>query len=259
MVVIDRKILVLSVIFCSYIYHCFFIADVKAKPIVADLAIRSVDINHDFNGINILLFGARNDAGKIVVLLRGPERNYIVRKKEKIGGLLWMNKKSVEFENVSSLYAIASTVDLSEIQNDNLLKRFEMSVDNIKINAIPEHHSIKSKKTISEFSEAFKRLKIDSGLYDPEIKPISFWGETLFRTSLKFHKNLEDGWYTAEVYLIQDGVLSAMQSTPIKVSKIGFEALIFDLAHKNSLLYGLLCVFMAISAGWGASKIFGRV
>jgi len=249
------RYIVLGIFMCSI----FFANDAKSKPIVADLAIRSVDINHDFNGINILMFGARNDTGKIVVLLRGPDRNYIVRKKEKIGGLLWMNKKSVEFEDVSSLYAIASTNALSEIQNDNLLKRLEMSIDNIEINAIPEHHSIKSKKTISEFREAFKRLKIDSGLYDSEIQPISFWGETLFRTSLKFHKNLEDGLYTAEVYLIQDGVLSAMQSTPIKVSKIGFEAIIFDLAHKNSLLYGFLCVFMAISAGWSASKIFGRV
>jgi hypothetical protein len=41
------------------------------------------------------------------------------------------------------------------------------------------------------------------------------------------------------------------------VNKDGLERWIFNLAHEQPLLYGLLALFLAISAGWGASAGFG--
>lgn len=229
-----------------------------ARPIVADLAVRSVDIDHDFNGMDILLFGARNDVGRIVVLLKGENRNYTVRKKEKIGGLIWMNKDYVEFKDVPSLYALAATHPLQEIKNTELLRQLGIGLDNIPIEAVPEHHSTRSKETLQLFRQALVKDRLDNQLYSGELAPVSFWEETLFRSMLHFPKNLERGWYTAEIYLFNDERLVAVQSTPIHVSKTGFEAFIFDLAHKNRLLYGILAVAIAILAGWTASRVMGR-
>ncbi len=229
-----------------------------ARPIVADLAIRSVDIDHDFNGIDILLFGARNDIGRIVVLLKGENRNYMVRKKEKVGGLIWMNKDHVEFKDVPSLYAVAATNPLHEIKNTELLHQLGIGLENIPIDAVPEHHSTRPKETLDVFRQALIKHKLDTKLYANEIAPVSFWEETLFRSMLRFPKNLERGWYTAEIYLFNDERLVAVQSTPIHVSKTGFEAFIFDLAHKNRLLYGILAVGIAVLAGWTASRVMGR-
>lgn len=47
---------------------------VSAKPIVADLALRSIEIDTNFTGIDILLFGARDDAGDIVIVVRGQKK-----------------------------------------------------------------------------------------------------------------------------------------------------------------------------------------
>ena len=44
----------------------------------------------------------------------------------------------------------------------------------------------------------------------------------------------------------------------MQVKKIGFEQFTYDLAHKNSLLYGFLAVFVAIATGWLASVVFGK-
>src|SRR5580698_5947823 len=58
-----------------------------AAPLVADLSNYRIDIDSGFNGTRIFLFGARNDNGDIAVVIRGPQKDYIVRKKKEIAGL----------------------------------------------------------------------------------------------------------------------------------------------------------------------------
>ncbi len=241
-------------------FIAIFSFNVVAKPIVADLAIRSVDIDHNFTGLDILMFGARNKTGRIVVILRGPKKSYMVRKKERVAGV-WVNSKSIEFHNVNSLYDVASTDSLFEIKNTALLSDLEIGLNNLVFETDSESDST----VIEEFKQAliFNKqennqytLGYESSLeYNPEI---FFWDEALFRTILKFPKNIEDGAYTAEVYLFHDGILSAVQSTPIVVKKIGFEAFIYNLAHTHSFFYGIICIFMALIAGWLGSALFGR-
>ncbi len=233
----------------------FSISPAQAKPIVADLAIRQVDIDHNFAGLDILMFGARNDTGRIVVVLRGPEKNYIVRRKEKVGGI-WINRNSVPFNNVSSFYAISATHGLEDIKNDTLLDMLGVGVENIRLDTEFKHRTAPD---IGDYRKAFIRNRQNEGLYTAAIAPVTFWETTLFRTVLKFPKNIGRGKYTAEVYLFNGGQLTSMQSTPVNVSKVGFEAFISDFAHEHAVMYGLLCVAMALLAGWGANVIFGRI
>lgn len=224
----------------------------SARPIVADLAVRSIDIDHDFTGIDILLFGARNDVGDIVVVVRGPEKPYIVRKKDRVFGI-WTNTESITFNNAFQFYSIASTKPLEELKNNSLLHSLGIGIENLNPS------TISTNETAIEFRNAFIQKKREQALYSNKIEKITFWGETLFRTVLKFPQNIPRGWYTVETYLFNDGQLSSMQSTPIHVSKIGFEAFMFDFAHRFSVLYGVLAIIIAIFAGFMASWIFRRV
>ncbi len=224
-----------------------------ARPVVADLAIRAIEIDHNFNGVDILLFGAREDIGDIIVVARGPEQNYSVRKKERVMGI-WANTSEALFNRAYGYYAVASSKPLDALKNDALL-----SALGIGINHLPFYSPTRGKESaesLGEFRQAFIRQKQAKGLYAGELERISFWGETLFRTVLKFPKNIMKGKYTVEVYLFNDGQLTAMQSTPIKVSKTGFEAYVYDIAHRRPLLYGMVAVVIALAAGWLASFIF---
>jgi len=227
---------------------------VEARPLDADLTIRSIDIDHDFSGINIILFGARNAPGNIVVALRGPDKNYVVRKKERTAGI-WVNTESTVFRDVESLYTLASTFDsFEDSKSPVLLSNMALGISNLDINGY-----VRGETPIDDFRKAFIDHMIDKKLYKSDIYEIGFWGETLFRTVLKFPKSISEGIYTAEIYLISDGELIAVQTTPIKVEKIGFEAFIYDLAHGHKLLYGVICILTALIAGWGASALFGRM
>jgi uncharacterized protein (TIGR02186 family) len=223
-----------------------------ARPVIADLSLRQVEIDSSFKGTEILLFGARNDAGDVVVVVRGPELSYVVRKKERVAGI-WANKKQAIFRDVNGFYVVAASRPLEEMKNNLLLTNLEIGMDNFKLNGDV------SDDTSAEFQKAFIDKQQHDKLYYPVVGEVSFIEDTLFRTIIKIPDNIPRGVYTAEIYLFSDGQLIGLQSTPLVVKKKGFDALVFDFAYKYPAAYGVLAVLIALTAGWGAGVLFRRV
>jgi hypothetical protein len=84
------------------------------KPLMADLSTRHIDMHSGFTGIDVLLYGARNIKGDIIITLTGPTAQITLRKKEKIAGM-WMNTRQIHAKNVPAFYAIASTAPLKTL------------------------------------------------------------------------------------------------------------------------------------------------
>jgi uncharacterized protein (TIGR02186 family) len=225
-----------------------------ARPMVADLHPRKIEISHDFLGTEILVYGVRNDAGNIIVVVRGPKKKYLVREKKKIAGI-WLNGDALRFNDVSSFYSMAIMGDLNRIRNDNLLEKLAIGADNQKFFAIGK---AAKEVDVEKFTEALKAELAAQNLFNATPVNVSFWGETLFRSIIDFPKNVLPGVYNVDVYLFNDGLLSSVQSTPLIVDKVGFEAFVYDFAHKNSGIYGLVCVLLAILCGFAARFLFVR-
>ncbi|MDB2414555.1 TIGR02186 family protein [Rickettsiales bacterium] len=224
-----------------------------ARPLIADLSLRKISIDSGFTGTDILLFGARNDAGDVVVVVRGPKRPYIVRKKEKLAGI-WVNSKQVTFNDVQGFYTVASNRPLKDLKNSQLLESLEIGYENV---------SLINKNAGNLDVEPFKKALLDDKknkkLYNPTIEEVKFTGETLFRAIINFPENIQRGTYSAEVYLFSDGQLIGMQTTPLLVYKTGFDAWVFDFAHNSPALYGLSAILLALAGGWAAGLIFRKV
>jgi uncharacterized protein (TIGR02186 family) len=88
---------------------------------------------------------------------------------------------------------------------------------------------------------------------------ISFLGNQLFRTELRFPSNVPIGSYLIEVMLIRDGRLVSAQTTPLVISKSGVDAEIYQFAHAQSLAYGVSAVLVALLLGWFAYLIFRKI
>ena len=218
-------------------------APAQAAPLVADLSNYSIAMDANFSGTRLFLFGARSEPGDIVVVVRGPARNYMVRKKEEIAGI-WVNRDHMKFYHVPDFYALAASKPLSEIDRGNLLSQL----------AIGTNYLLHAPS--NEFEEAFLNYQVSRKLYTDIKEPIGFVGETLFKTVIEFPDNIPPGNYTAEIYLISDGELTGMQATPITVDKSGLDAAIYNFAHGSPGIYGLSCILLAVAAGWVASRIF---
>jgi hypothetical protein len=102
---------------------------------------------------------------------------------------------------------------------------------------------------INEFRIQFIDLLEQKKLYSVSTKPIDFLDETLFKLIIDFPKNILLGTYIIEVYLINNGSVLSFQSIPVYVNQVGVSAKISNFALNQSVLYGLIAVFLAIFVG----------
>jgi uncharacterized protein (TIGR02186 family) len=80
----------------------------------------------------------------------------------------------------------------------------------------------------------------------------------MFRTNIPLPANIPVGNYSVKSFLFQNGELVSQTEEVLRVGKIGFEQVTFELAREYSLIYGLLAVALAIFTGWLAGVIFRK-
>ena len=226
----------------------------RAAPLVADLSNHLIAITTDFTGTEVLLFGAVDGPGDVVVVVRGPVNDIAVRRKERIAGI-WVNRDNLEFLSVPSFYAVASTRPLGDILDDATRRRHAIGLDTLQFTVMPDGDADDPRA----FREALERIKTEQLLFWPDPIEVNFLGDTLFRTDIWFPSNVPIGSYVVEVLLVREGEVVSAQTTPLVISKIGIGADIFEYAHRRSFLYGLATVAMALLAGWIAHLVFRRI
>lgn len=224
-----------------------------ATPIVADISNYRIAMDSSFNGTRLFLFGARNDPGDVVVIVRGPNKNYIMRQKEPVAGI-WINSDRMKFYQMPSFYALAASKPLGNIEQGAIFKQLGIGEDHL----FAAMNTGDSPSRFGQFKKAFLRYQTTKNLYANNLQPLSFMGETLFKTVVDFPDNIPPGIYTAEIYLLSDGELAGMQSMPITVVKSGLDAFLYDTAHRFPALYGLAAIALALTVGWLGSRLFER-
>lgn len=224
-----------------------------ADPLVADLSKHLVAITTGFAGTDVLLFGAVDGEGEVVVVVRGPAKDEIVRRKDRQAGI-WINSGSARVDNAPSFYRVASTRPLAEIAPDSVLDRHQIGLDHLDL-AIDSRDG---GADVATYRDALVRLKQKKGLYGEKVEQIGFMSHRLFRTEIHFPANVPVGTYLVEVYLMADGDVVSAQTTPLVISKIGVGADLYDFAHQQAAAYGLIAIALAAAAGWLAAVAFKK-
>lgn len=246
----------MRVLLVVFALACAAPAKAQQVPLVADLSNHLVAITTGFSGTDVLLFGATDGPGDIVVVVRGPARDEVVRRKGRFGPI-WANADSVTFRAAPTYYRVASSRPLDEFASDALLARQQIGLENLRLLGADESRSAEQ---LAVFRDALVRLKTDENLYEQGLSDITLMSNRLFRTALHFPANVPTGTYMVEVYLFREGQITAAEIVPLTISKIGVGADIFDFAHGPlAFFYGLLAVLLAGSAGWTAGAVFRRV
>jgi uncharacterized protein (TIGR02186 family) len=225
-----------------------------AEPLVADLSNHLIAITTGFTGAQVLLFGATDGPGDVVVTVRGPTGRAIVRRKDRIFGI-WINSAAIDFDEVPNFYAVASSRPLDQLLTPDTVQKYNIGFDNLPIRPESDANAIAA----AEMLKALNRIKTAEDLYQPQAGKVTFLGDRLFRVDLPFPANVPTGSYLVEVLLIRDGQIASAQTTPLIVSKTGIGADIFEFAHRHAAAYGIICIVIALLAGWAAHLAFRRV
>jgi uncharacterized protein (TIGR02186 family) len=199
------------------------------------------------------MFGATEGTGDVVIIVRGPLSDATVRHKARVAGI-WVNRESMNFTNVPSYYALASSRPVDEIASPATLDLHEIGFDHLKLAVASDVNPT----DVPFFRSALIREKQQLGLYVRQAGKVAFLGTRLFRTNFYFPADVPTGSYLAEVLLLRNGQVASAQTTPLIISKIGVGATIFDFAHQNGAGYGAIAIVVALMAGWIAHLAFRR-
>jgi len=227
------------------------------ETVVAGLSRAAIEINTNFNGSEILIFGAVGRVSPppegaplhVIITVEGPDQPVTVRRKERRFGI-WMNIDAVEVDAAPTFYAVATTGPLNEVLTQTEDLRLQISVPRA-IRAVGVNVG-----DTDNFTDALIRIRGDSDLYQMNEGSVTLRDATLFDTSFRLPANLVEGDYRTRIFLTRNGEVVGSFSHDIAVRKVGLERFIYNLAHDRPLLYGILSLVIAIVAGWLASAVF---
>ena len=234
----------------------FLAAPAAAEEVVAGLSQNRISISTNFDGSEILIFGAvkreaviPDEPLQVAIAVTGPSVPVTVRRKEKRYGI-WINTDHVDVDRAPSFYAVATSAPWEDVFRDTEDLRYKVSI----------RRAIRSVgATISgsqDFTTALIRIREKNDLYQTNIGAVTLDEQTLFSTSVRLPANLTEGDYEARFFLTRGGRVVDSYTTTIAVQKVGLERFLFRLSRDNAVVYGLMSLAIAIAAGWGASAVF---
>ena len=231
----------------------------QAEEVVLGLSKKEVSITANFDGSEILIFGAikreapipEGDPLEVILTVEGPRAPVTVRKKDKRFGI-WVNTQAVEVDEAPSYYAIATSAPLDTSLKATEDLRYKISIPQA-IRSVGAPMDVADPQS---FSEAVIRIRTDNDAYQLRENTVELREATLFKTSIEMPANLTEGAYRTRIFLTRSGDVISEYETVIDVRKVGLERWLFSLSREQPLAYGLLSLAIAIFAGWAASAAF---
>ena len=232
------------------------------ETIVSGLSQNRVSITADFDGSEILIYGAvKRDTPppeggplEVIITVEGPATPVTVRRKGRVAGI-WVNNAQVQVDSAPSFYAVATTGPLNYILSDTENLRHGITIERV-IRAVGITAEAEQS---AEFLLALLRVRTNEDRYRVLEGKVELTEDTLFRADIVLPANLTEGEYKVRLFLLRDKRVIAQQERVIGVRKEGLERFIFNLAQERPLIYGLVSLLMAALAGWGASAAFRLV
>ena len=231
----------------------FLPLNAQAEQVVAALSQTRVSVNANFDGSEILVFGAikreaaipENSPLDVIITVSGPEHVETIRRKDRRFGI-WINVEAQVIGHTPTFYTVASTRALHNILPPLTDSLWKITADK---RILPGMRGLPAR-------EALIRLRENDDLYRTREGEVSLIEDTLFDTSIALPSNIVEGTYTTRIFLVRDGEVIDSYGTSINVQKVGIERWLYNLAYQNALIYGVMALAIAGLFGWGASQVF---
>ncbi len=233
------------------------------EQLITQVSSDEVAITSSFAGETLTLFGTVGpDPGAeqrfvegpyhVVITVTGPLQRRVARKKTNQLGI-WINTEQAEFEEFPSFYQVLSDARLETITNPITLAERAIPLDS---------RAIGKTKVPYPASEVFRlqlvRLMQGKGQFKLNEQGVTFRTDTFYFAQVSLPSDAPPGPYIAHTYLFKNGEIIAEKTNGFSVRKIGFERFLGLAARQQPLLYGLVCVVLALFTGWLGGVVFRR-
>ena len=219
-----------------------------------DISENNIKIETNFIGKEVIIFGILNDDQETIMTIKGPEKNALIQKKERILGF-WFNTKKITYNQIPSIFFIASSNEIEDILPTSTIIKEGLSFDYLLENKTSQRNFI-SDISLDTWKSNFVRIKKNKNLFkEYEIENID---NKLFQTRIFFPAKSIPGEYKVNVYQIKDNLILNNKEKVITLKKSGIGDQIYNFAHKNAAAYGLFAIIFAVLSGFLAATLFRR-
>ena len=219
-----------------------------------DISENNIKIETNFIGKEVIIFGILNNDQETIMTIKGPEKNVLIQKKERILGF-WFNTKKITYNQIPSIFFIASSNEIEDILPTSTIIKEELSFDYLLENKTSQRNFI-SDISLDTWKDNFVRIKKNKNLFkEYDIEKID---NKLFQTRIFFPAKSIPGEYKVKVYQIKNNLILNNKEKIITLKKSGVGSQIYNFAHKNAAAYGFFTIVFAVLSGLLAATLFRR-
>ena len=219
-----------------------------------DISDDNIKIETNFIGKEVIIFGILNDDQDTILTIKGPEKNAVIQKKERILGF-WFNTKQITYNQIPSIFFIASSNNIEDILPASTIIKEELSFNYLLENKTSQRNFI-SDVSLDTWKDNFVRIKKSKNLFkEYNVENID---NKLFQTRIFFPAKSIPGEYKVNVYQIENNLILNNKEKIITLKKSGIGSQIYNFAQKNAAAYGLFAIIFAVLSGFLAATLFRR-
>ncbi len=218
-----------------------------------DLDNPEVRISAFYNGTVVHATGTVPAGSEAVVRVSGHPEDLHLKKKGKMGGVLWMNVGDLTFANAPKVYMLYTSAGATSTLKDARLEySYGALLDRIEISPAGEDKAF--------WFDEFLKLKKKNSVYAEYPEAITFGreenGQRAFQVDLVVPPRMGEDDYTVEVFAVKDGRVIGKGARELRVRQVGFPKKLTSLAFDHSLAYGIFSVLIALAAGLVMGVVF---
>lgn len=234
---------------------CAAVLAAEAAPagaIKLSLEPASLVIGTFYAGQRVGLKGEIDANQQVILEIQGPREDATFDLKGRVGPF-WMNRGLVKVENAPSLYMLLLPQDAP---NESQLEGLELGMVHLKAGA----KVVAPGRDPNQLFTQFLDFKKAAGLYQQKAGAISYApadsGRRAFSASLDFPSALVAGEYQVIATVLRHGAAPSRLAKTYLVEDGPFLGLVKGLAFSHALLFGVLCVLIALFTGAVMGLVF---
>lgn len=221
--------------------------------IVVEPATNHVDITTDFAGADVKTYGVIDGPGDLIIKITGPRQDVTLSREIKWGPL-WIGGREVNVAGAPSLLYLYATKPIASILPPAEQDKYQLRLEGVRILIEPQLFE----NAADAWRQAFFRLKEKEGRYLEDDHAIKVIRNRLVVSDIVLPGDTEIGTYEIETLLIKSGKLVGHDVSHFDVRQIGIERSVWNAAHKNPWLFGIVCTLAAMVLGFTLNAVSHR-
>jgi len=219
---------------------------------------REVSLGIHYHGRVVHAEGTAPAGDKLALVCAGRREDLRLKKKEKVLGLLWLNRGEVHFASVPSLYLLDTSDELSRLASLEALNRLGVGCPALEAAAVgarpPDQQSHRLFAELLKLKQREKLFAVSAHgvLLQERPEGVEHWS-----ADLRLPTKLAPGDYEVRLFGFQQGQGKLLARQALEVRQVGAAAAIHSFARKQGLLYGIGAVLIALAAGVLTGFVFG--